>query len=52
MEGETLALVMMMMITFIILILQVNLESGGGNDCIEETSWKYSRFSCILISDT
>merc|ERR1711874_55849 len=24
---------------------KVNMESGGSNDCIEETQWKYSRFS-------
>merc|ERR1711962_1038846 len=29
---------------------QVNMESTGGNDCIEETDWMYSRFSCYYTS--
>lgn len=29
---------------------KVNLESGGGNDCIEETGWRYNKFSCYLAS--
>ena len=30
---------------------KINLESGGGGDCIEETTWRYSRFTCFLASD-
>jgi len=29
---------------------QVNLESTGGNDCLEETGWDYARFSCFYVS--
>merc|ERR1711915_844082 len=29
---------------------QVNFESTGGNDCIEETGWDYARFSCFYVS--
>merc|ERR1719309_1073665 len=29
--------------------IQMNLESGGGSDCIEETGWHYTRFSCNLV---
>jgi len=29
---------------------QVNLESTGGNDCLEETGWNYGRFSCFYVS--
>ena len=35
-----------------ILDLKVNFESGGWNDCIEETGWRYGKFSCFLASDT
>ena len=31
---------------------QVNFESGGGNDCIEETTWRYGKFTCFLASDS
>jgi len=30
--------------------IQVNLESTAGTDCIEETSWKYGRFTCFRAS--
>lgn len=35
---------------FITFFFQVNMESTGGNDCIEETNWMYSRFSCYYTS--
>jgi len=28
----------------------LNLESTAGSDCIEETGWRYSRFSCFFVS--
>jgi len=32
---------------------KVNFESGSGStDCIEETDWRYSRFTCYLASDS
>merc|ERR1712212_265661 len=31
---------------------KVYMESGGSNDCIEDTRWIYSRFWCILVSDS
>merc|ERR1712029_1220429 len=31
---------------------KVNFESGGNTDCIEETGWRYGKFSCFLASDT
>ena len=34
----------------IIFSRQVHMESTGGNDCIEETDWMYSRFSCYYTS--
>jgi len=30
--------------------LKVVLQSGGGNDCLEETGWYYNRFTCHLVS--
>jgi len=30
--------------------LKVVLQSGGGNDCLEETGWNYARFSCHLAT--
>eukprot|EP00091_Calanus_sinicus_P024354 TRINITY_DN866_c0_g1_i3.p1 TRINITY_DN866_c0_g1~~TRINITY_DN866_c0_g1_i3.p1 ORF type:complete len:183 (+),score=29.54 TRINITY_DN866_c0_g1_i3:237-785(+) len=29
---------------------KLNLESGGSTDCIEETQWRYGRFTCFLTS--
>merc|ERR1711970_433314 len=29
---------------------KLNFESGGGSDCIEETQWKYGRFTCFLAT--
>merc|ERR1711862_954461 len=31
--------------------IQMNLESEGRNDCIEETGWHYTRFSCLRVMD-
>merc|ERR1712126_781678 len=31
---------------------KVNFESGGRNDCMEETGWRYNKFSCFLASDS
>merc|ERR1711934_95203 len=30
--------------------LKVQLQSGAGSDCLEETGWNYARFSCHFIS--
>ncbi|XP_023332137.1 uncharacterized protein LOC111704217 [Eurytemora carolleeae] len=30
--------------------IQMNMESTGGADCIEETGWDYTKFSCFYLS--
>merc|ERR1712181_2273 len=29
---------------------KLNLESGGSTDCIQETQWRYGKFTCFLTS--
>merc|ERR1711862_1024970 len=29
---------------------KLNFESGGSTDCIEETQWRYGRFTCFLAT--
>ena len=49
-RGEHPRNLLLPIVIFITFFFQVNMESTGGNDCIEETNWMYSRFSCYYTS--